>query len=87
MTKKDNLIECFKVAMDYMQKYVAVKIELPNNKNEIIIFERNSFLDKMKYYDTHYNDELELERSPEVKVVDFCCANDFESIEVELLGE
>ena len=87
MSKKDNLMECFKVAMDYMQKYVAVKIELPNNKGEVIIFERNAFLDKMKYYDANYNDELELNRNPEVKIVDFCCANDFESIELELLGE
>lgn len=87
MTKKDNLMECFKVAMDYMQNYIAVKIELPNDKNEIIIFGRNSFLDKMKYYDVHYNDELELIRSSEVKIIDFCCANDFESIEVELLSE
>lgn len=87
MTKKDNLMECFKVAMDYMQKYVAVKIQLPNDKGETIIFERNAFLDKMKYYDANYNDELELKRSPEIKITDFCCANDFESIEVELLGE
>ena len=87
MIRKDNLMECFKVAMDYMQKYVAVKIQLPNGKGETIIFERNAFLDKMKYYDANYNDELELKRSPEIKITDFCCANDFESIEVELLGE
>lgn len=87
MTKKDNLIECFKIAMDYMQKYVAVKIQLPNDKGEVIIFERNTFLDKMRYYDANYNDELELVKHPEIKIVDFCCANDFESIEVELLGE
>ena len=87
MSKKENLIECFKVAMDYMQKYIAVKIELPNSKNEVIIFERNAFLDKMKYYDTNYNDELELYRNSDVKIIDFCCANDFESIEMELLGE
>ena len=87
MSKKDNLMECFKVAMDYMQKYIAVKIELPNNKGEVIIFERNSFLDKMRYYDTNYNDELELNRNSDVKIIDFCCANDFESIELELLGE
>ena len=87
MTRKDNLIECFKVAMDYVQKYVAVKVELPNDKFEVIVFGRNAFFDKMNYYDANYNDELELVRSPEVKIIDFCCANDFESIELELLGE
>lgn len=87
MSKKENLMECFKVAMDYVQKYVAVKIELPNGKGEVTIFERNSFIDKMKYYDANYNDNLELVRSPEVKIIDFCCANDFESVELELLGE
>ena len=87
MSKKDNLMECFKVAMDYMQKYIAIKLELPNDKGEVIIFERNSFLDKMRYYDVNYNDELELDRNPDVKIIDFCCANDFESIEMELLGE
>lgn len=87
MTKKDNLMECFKVAMDYVQKYVAVKIQLPNDKSEVIIFSRNSFFDKMDYYNRNYNDDLELKRSSEVKIIDFCCANDFESIEVELLGE
>lgn len=87
MTKKENLMECFKVAMDCIQKYMAVKIELPNNKGEIIIFERNSFFDKMRYYDANYNDDLELVRNPEVKIIDFCCANDFESIELELCSE
>lgn len=87
MTKKDNLIECFKIAMDYVQKYVAVKVQLPNDKCEVIIFGRNAFLDKMMYYQANYNDELELCKNEDVKIVDFCCANDFESIEVELLGE
>ena len=87
MTKKDNLIECFNVAMKFIQKYMAIKIQLPNDKYEVIVFGRDSFIDKMEYYDANYNEELELVRSPEVKIVDFCCANDFESIELELLGE
>ena len=87
MTKKDNLIECFNVAMKFIQKYIAIKIQLPNDKYEVIVFGRDSFIDKMEYYDANYNEELELVRSPEVKIVDFCCANDFESIELELLGE
>lgn len=87
MSKKDNLIECFKVAMDYMQKYVAIKTEFPDGKNEITIFERNSFLDKMQFYNTCFDDELESRMCPDMKIIDFCCANDFESIEVELLGE
>lgn len=87
MTKKDNLMECFNVAMDYLQKYIAIKIELPNNKTEIIIFGRNAFFDKMRYYDLTYNDDLEMVKNPEIKIADFCCANDFESIELELLGE
>ena len=87
MTKKENLIECFNVAMNYLQKYVAVKIELPNDKNEVIIFGRSAFFDKMRYYDSVYNDDLEMIKNPEIKIADFCCANDFESIEVELLSE
>ena len=87
MTKKDNLIECFNVAMKFIQKYIAIKIQLPNDKYEVIVFGRDSFIDKMEYYDANYNEELELVRSPEVKIIDFCCANDFESIELELLGE
>ena len=87
MTKKDNLIECFNVAMKFIQKYIAIKIQLPNDKYEVIVFGRDSFRDKMEYYDANYNEELELVRSPEVKIIDFCCANDFESIELELLGE
>ena len=87
MTKKDNLIECFNVAMKFIQKYMAIKIQLPNDKYEVIVFGRDSFIDKMEYYDANYNEELELVRSPEVKIIDFCCANDFESIELELLGE
>lgn len=87
MTKKDNLIECFNVAMKFIQKYMAIKIQLPNDKYEVIVFGRDSFIDKMEYYDANYNEELELVRSPEVKIIDFCCANDFESIEMELLSE
>ena len=87
MTRKDNLIECFNVAMKFIQKYMAIKIQLPNDKYEVIVFGRDSFIDKMEYYDANYNEELELVRSPEVKIIDFCCANDFESIELELLGE
>ncbi|HSQ89774.1 hypothetical protein [Romboutsia sp.] len=87
MSKKENLMECFKVAMDYMQKYVAILIGLPNNKREVIIFERNAFLDKMNYYNNNYDDELKLIKSPEISVLDFCCSNEFGSIEIELIGE
>ena len=87
MSKRDRLMECFDIAMDYVQKYMAVKIGLPNGKYEVIIFERNAFVDKRTYYMNNYDEDLKLKRTPEIEILDFCCANDYESIEVELIGE
>ena len=85
MTKKENLIECFKVGIDYYQKYMGILIGLPNNKQEVTIFERNCFSDKLKYYSDNYNDELQLIRNNEIHIKDFCCASSFEEIELDIL--
>lgn len=86
-TKKQRLIECINNALKYYQKYVAIKIKLPDDKFEIITFNRRACIDKINYYEQFYTDDLTLKSCDEISVADFCCANTFEAIELELIGE
>ncbi|GAA0092986.1 hypothetical protein UT300009_30160 [Paraclostridium bifermentans] len=86
MTKKEALINCIENAIDYRQKYVGVLINLPKDKKELIIFQRDSYVEKMNYYDNAYTEELELKSSNgKVNIENFCCADSLEQVEIELM--
>lgn len=87
MSKKEQLLECFKTAMKFLQEFMALKIETPNKKCELIIFTRENYADKMDFYSQYYNEDLECLANKDVKIIDFCCANDLESIQMELWSE
>lgn len=88
MTKKEALVNCIENAIDYRQKYVGVLVRLPKDKKELIIFQRDSYVDKMNYYQNAYTDELELMSSNgQVYIENFCCADNLEQIEIELMEE
>ena len=85
--KKEQLLECFKTAMKFLQEFMALKIETPNKQCELIIFTRENYADKMDFYSQYYNEDLECLANRDVKIIDFCCANDLESIQMELWSE
>lgn len=86
MTRMQQLEECFLTAKECGMKYVAIKVEMVGyNKPEIIINDRDNFEKKIEYYKKAYNDELVLKSFDGIKIVDFCCGNNFESIEGELI--
>lgn len=87
MTKKQQLMECFDVAIKYHQEFMAVKIKTPNKKMEVILFGRDNFDDKRDYYDRCYDESLKLKRNNKVKIVEFCCSNSLEEIELELFND
>ena len=73
MNKKEQLLDCFDTAMRFLQ--------------EFIVFKRENYASKRDYYCNFYNDNLELLANKKVKIVDYCCANDMESIQLELWDE
>ena len=87
MNKKQQLMECFDVAMRYYQQFMAVKIKTPNKKTEVIIFKRDNFDSKRDYYNNFYDENLRLKRNKKVQIVEFCCSNNLEEIEIELFND
>lgn len=87
MSKKEQLLGCFETAMKFFQEFMAVKIQTPNDKCEVIVFKRENYMDKMYYYNEFYNDDLELLANKDVKIVDFSCANDMETLQMDLWTE
>lgn len=88
MTKKEALINCIENAIDYRQAYVGVLVNLPKKQRELTIFQRESYVDKINYYDMAYDDELNLKSSNgQVSIENFCCADGLEQIEMELMED
>ena len=87
MSIKQHLLKCIDIAIRHRQKYVAVLVELPTGNHEVIVFKRDSYADKINYYDNAYNDELELKYNPEVKIINFCCADCLEQVEIDLFED
>ena len=87
MNKKEQLLDCFDTAMRFLQEFMGIKIQTPNGLHEIIVFKRENYASKRDYYCNFYNDNLELLANKKVKIVDYCCANDMESIQLELWDE
>ncbi len=67
--KKAELIARFQEAKDY---YIDVMLELtvPTKEDtEIIIVKRGNLDYKLNYYKTNYNDDLELEKCKDIKIL------------------
>ena len=86
MSNLERLEECILTAQECGMKYVGVKVEMLGfNKPEIIINDRDNFREKLEYYKNAYNEDLVLKSFSGVRIIDFCCGNNFNVIEEELI--
>lgn len=85
MSKKEELLSCIRNAYNYNIRYVGVLTKNTRNKFELIVFQQDSFKDKVNYYSSLFDDNLFLKKNKKVVVIDFCCANNLEEMEMELL--
>lgn len=68
---KENLVQLFKEAKKQEHQFIAVKIEMPGfPKPEVIVNSSKNFEEKLKYYESAYNDNLELNTFNKIRIVD-----------------
>lgn len=80
-----NLENCFKAAKEKDQRYVGIKIEMPNFPcHEIIINEYPNFDKKLEYYKKAYNEDLTLKTFDKIKITGFTFGQSFSDIERDL---
>lgn len=84
MSFKEQMMQCFQNALKYNQQFIAVVIELPEGNEELIVNRRASILDKIKYYDENYDDDLVKKNNPNIRIVTFTSGNSLFAIEVDL---
>lgn len=84
MSFKQQMIECFQNALKYNMKYIAVIVEHPNGNGELIVNLRANIMDKIKYYDENYNDDLQKHDNENVRIVAFTSGNSLFAIEGDL---
>jgi hypothetical protein len=56
--------------------HVIIAISIDGAEPELQINPRSNFIDKADYFQRIYNDDLELVKSPAVRVTDFCFSSD-----------
>ena len=79
-----NMKKCFEGAKDKNKKYIGVKIVTPAS-SEVVIVASSDFDAKLAYYEGAYNEELSLFRNKKVYIEGFTYANDFNSIQRDLI--
>lgn len=84
MNFKEQMMQCFQNALKYNQQFIAVVVELPEGNEELIINRRASIMDKIKYYDENYDDDLVKKNNPNIRIVTFTSGNSLFAIEGDL---
>lgn len=84
MNFKEQMMQCFHNALKYNQQFIAVVIELPEGNEELIINRRASIMDKIRYYDENYDDDLVKKNNPNIRIVTFTSGNSLFAIEGDL---
>lgn len=84
MSFKEQMMQCFQNALKYNQQFIAVVVELPEGNEELIINRRASIMDKIKYYDENYDDNLVKKDNSNVRIVTFTSGNSLFAIEGDL---
>lgn len=86
MLTKNNLRLAVNGAITNNQTYFGVKIiNTSNNQTELIINTVNNMINgKLDYYLTAYDDNLELNNNPNIKIIGFTYNNLFEDIRKDL---
>lgn len=84
MSFKEQMMQCFQNALKYNQQFIAVVVELPEGNEELIINRRASIMDKIRYYDENYDDDLVKKNNPNIRIVTFTSGNSLFAIEGDL---
>lgn len=84
MNFKEQMMQCFQNALKYNQQFIAVVVELPEGNEELIINRRASIMEKIKYYDENYDDDLIKKNNPNIRIVTFTSGNSLFAIEGDL---
>ena len=81
MVNLEKLENCFKVAKETNQKFIGVLIQLKGfKKPELIINERENFVNKLAYYKRAYNEDLTLKTFNEIKIIGYAFGSDLGNI-------
>lgn len=80
------LNECFDYAIFEQYAYVAVRIAIGLNKEEIIINPKENFAQKKAYYNHAYNESLRHKFSgdDDIRITGFVYGDDFSELESKL---
>lgn len=82
-----NLENCFKVASQTHQQYVAVVVRMEGfPSDEVIINDYNNFDAKLEYYKSAYDEKLNHKFSKGISIIGFTYGDSFEDIEKDLIG-
>jgi hypothetical protein len=83
----EYLTNCFNRAKELNMNYVAVAIKLPNAEGkEIIINGKENFNEKLKYYQSAYDENLVHKHVSTISITGFTFGKTFDEIETDLVG-
>jgi hypothetical protein len=83
-TKREQLNDCFVGAIKSNSRYVAVFINVGLEQNETIINSRENFAEKLAYYNSVYDDNLNHKHAEGINIVAFTYGDSFSEIEANL---
>jgi hypothetical protein len=88
MLTMENLENCFNAAKKLDKNFVGVVLTLPNAPGEeVIINGKENFDEKLKYYQSTYDENLNHKHVPNLKIVGFTFGNTFDHIQYDLFGK
>ena len=76
MTRKEDFFKLYDKCKDETN-FMVIGIEMPElESNEFIVNHKSNFEEKMKYYDSAYDEELVMTRNRDIKIVSFMFAEE-----------
>lgn len=76
MTRKEEFFKMYEEYKDYTN-FMVVGIEMPDlESHELIVNHKSNFEEKMKYYDSAYDENLIMIRNRDIKIVSFMFAEE-----------
>lgn len=85
MSKKYFFRNCIEEAIKTNKRYIGLVLESYDGE-EVIIISREHFGKKMAYYLDNFDENLCLNKCADVKVTLFTSADNFDDIEIDLIG-
>lgn len=76
MTRKEDFFKLYDKCKDETN-FMVIGIEMPElESHEFIVNHKSNFEEKMKYYDSAYDEELVMTRNRDIKIVSFMFAEE-----------